>query len=70
VPINYAALSLGVGGEVVPMYTIDSFNLTNVSVMKIDVEVRTRHSHAPHPRLPCATLHRLVQTSKCVLRGL
>eukprot|EP00798_Chlamydomonas_sp_ICE-L_P014062 gene14062-20005_t len=38
VRVNYGGRSLGVGGEVVAMHTLDSFNITNLSLVKIDVQ--------------------------------
>eukprot|EP00798_Chlamydomonas_sp_ICE-L_P002185 gene2185-33800_t len=38
VSVNYGGRSLGVGGEVVAMHTLDSFNITNLSLIKIDVQ--------------------------------
>lgn len=37
-PNNEGATQIGSGGDQTPMTTIDSFHLTNVSLMKIDVE--------------------------------
>eukprot|EP00798_Chlamydomonas_sp_ICE-L_P017985 gene17985-24394_t len=36
--INYGGRSLGGGGEVVPMRTLDSYNISNLSFIKTDVQ--------------------------------
>lgn len=38
IDINYGGLSIGKGGEEVEMRTLDSFNFTNIGLIKIDVE--------------------------------
>ena len=35
---NEGGVGIGSGGDIVKMKTLDSFNLTNVSIMKVDVE--------------------------------
>lgn len=34
-PVNYGGLSVGAGGEVIPMLTLDSMGLHNVSIIKV-----------------------------------
>ncbi|WIA34207.1 hypothetical protein OEZ86_012561 [Tetradesmus obliquus] len=38
VTINYGGMRLGLGGETVPAITLDSMNLTDVSVIKVDIQ--------------------------------
>ena len=36
--INYGGMNLGIGGETVQARTLDSYNLTNISLIKIDIQ--------------------------------
>ena len=41
--INFGGVAIGTGGEEVPVFPLDEFNIRNVSLMKIDA-VRLRPS--------------------------